>query len=288
MDALPLELVYAILERVDGAARPILCHVNSDWRAVVGKLRTSREITMTQSTKQIVVVVGGHASDAHDCRSKHDCIVHYTRVLIGRRWDTLLQWVLTKVRLPKRNQRRLGAYACNRAALDGDLERLGTLFRYPCGTETPVYAARAGHIHVLEWLHRRQQTRCAWDERTCTAAAEHGHLDVLQWLRERACPWSAKTCAGAGLCGNLEMLRWLRINGCPWDTRTCECAAARGHLSVLRWAKQNGCPWGTKTSCLAATNGHVETFQWLEANGCPGTHSWRLGSVVVPVSPLLN
>ena len=50
--------------------------------------------------------------------------------------------------------------------------------------------------------------RCAWDERTCSAAAKGGHLELLKWLRDPDLPGGP----------------------CPWDSLTCAEAAGGGHL----------------------------------------------------------
>jgi hypothetical protein len=39
-------------------------------------------------------------------------------------------------------------------------------------------AAKHGNIEVLQYL---QSVQCAWDKRTCAYAARNGHLHVIQW-----------------------------------------------------------------------------------------------------------
>ena len=102
-----------------------------------------------------------------------------------------------------------------------------------------AYAAKNGHLEVLQWARARG---CPWDERTCACAAWNGHLEVLQWARAHGCPWDEDTCAWAAENGHLEVLQWARAHGCPWDERTCEKAAENGHLEVLQWAQEQGCP----------------------------------------------
>ena len=56
---------------------------------------------------------------------------------------------------------------------------------------------------------------CPGDAGTCTYAARGGHLEVLQWLRANGCPWNEWTCLHAAGGGHLVMLQWARANGCP-------------------------------------------------------------------------
>lgn len=46
-----------------------------------------------------------------------------------------------------------------------------------------MWAAREGHLRVLQWV-RSGESPCPWDEETCAEAAIHGHLKVLQWARD--------------------------------------------------------------------------------------------------------
>jgi len=53
-----------------------------------------------------------------------------------------------------------------------------------------AFAARGGHVNVLEWL-RSFDSSYAFDWVVCLFAAQHGHLDTLKWLRAQSppCPW---------------------------------------------------------------------------------------------------
>jgi len=49
-----------------------------------------------------------------------------------------------------------------------------------------VYAAKGGHLHVLQWAHS-QDPPCPWDEETCWKAAKGGHLNCLQYVITNGC-----------------------------------------------------------------------------------------------------
>ena len=53
---------------------------------------------------------------------------------------------------------------------------------------TASWAARNGHLHILEYLVERKYDE--YHEFACECAAEYGHLDCLKYLRETAkAPW---------------------------------------------------------------------------------------------------
>jgi hypothetical protein len=155
------------------------------------------------------------------------------------------------------------AGTCAFAAKGGHLSVLQWAHAHGCPWDacTCVYAARGGHLSVLQCP---RANGCPWDDRACFAAAESGQL---QWLHANGCPWNAGTCATAALGGNLSVLQWARAHGCPWNANTCSCAADGGHLAVLQWAHANGCPWDQETCTRAAGSGHLSVLQWAHANG---------------------
>ena len=81
---------------------------------------------------------------------------------------------------------------------------------------------------AVKWL--REDKRCPWDKRVCTAAATYGHLEVLKWVREKGCEWDEVTCKAAAGQGHLEVLKWLREKGCEWHLKTCQMAANEATL----------------------------------------------------------
>jgi len=145
---------------------------------------------------------------------------------------------------------------------------------------TCAYAAKGGHLKVLQWLRSHGDLSCPWNESTCAHAAWGGHLEVLQWLRDtrlhgrRVCPWGERVCANAAKRGHLKVLQWLRSHGdlsCPWNESTCALAALNGHLEVLKWARSNGCGWDARICSIAALDGHLEVLvlKWARLEAKP-------------------
>ncbi|CAB9499976.1 ankyrin repeat protein [Seminavis robusta] len=91
--------------------------------------------------------------------------------------------------------------------------------------------AAVGNIMVMQWA---RQQGFPWNERTCAYAAKNGHLEMLQWLREHG-----YTCSYAAKAGHLEILQWARNNGCRWDDMTSSRPAENGHLEVIKWSCEN-------------------------------------------------
>ena len=61
-------------------------------------------------------------------------------------------------------------------------------------------------MEVMQWA---RANGCPWGAKTCMYAAEAGHLHVLQYCRENNCAWNAAgTCAIASRRGYMAMLEW--------------------------------------------------------------------------------
>ena len=132
--------------------------------------------------------------------------------------------------------------------------------------ETCKKAAAGGHLVVLQWA---QEQGCDWDSSTCAAAARGGHLEVLQYAHQNGCEWGPWTGKAAAERGHLAVLQYTRQNGCAWDSGTCEAAAGGGHLEVLQFARQSGCEWGAHVCSAAAAHGNLSILKWLREHGCP-------------------
>eukprot|EP00891_Asterochloris_glomerata_P004079 jgi/Astpho2/4079/fgenesh1_pm.00063_%23_32_t len=165
-----------------------------------------------------------------------------------------------------------GGRICYAAATGGHLEVLQWLLEQgwdwhgDFDEDISEAVARKGHLAVLRCL---QHHGCAWDWRTCKAAATGGHLAVLQYAhqngwghlavlqyaRQNGCGWGPGVCLAAGRHGNLSILKWLRQHGCPWEWWTNSQAACSGQLEILKWARQqqSSCPWWP--------HGHGQVFE---------------------------
>eukprot|EP00644_Phytophthora_capsici_P007937 jgi/Phyca11/128611/e_gw1.77.150.1 len=172
--------------------------------------------------------------------------------------------------------------------------------------EVAKVAAKAGHVHILQWLSDFHADRCDWSVEILDTAAEFGHLSSVQWLhthRQDGRTTRAMDCAARG--GFLPIVKWLHENrfermdaGQEWTMNyatkmgyhlfqqfyrvyiteknlavkqcTIEAmtfAAINGHVEVVQWLHENQSEGcSDDTFSLAAGNGHLEMIQWLKFN----------------------
>ena len=101
------------------------------------------------------------------------------------------------------------------------------------------FAARNGHLHVVQWIHNNRREGCS--KSAMDGASENGHLHIVQWLhanRKEGCTRCAMD--GAARNGHLHVVQWLYTNrneGCTKDA--IDFAAAKGHNHVVQWLHAN-------------------------------------------------
>ena len=79
---------------------------------------------------------------------------------------------------------------------------------------TSLWAARNGHLHILEYLVERKYDQ--YNEDACYWAAEEGHLDCLKYLHETTkAPWNSQAVYYAHENNHTECLQYLLENNCP-------------------------------------------------------------------------
>ncbi|PNH01680.1 Ankyrin repeat domain-containing protein [Tetrabaena socialis] len=142
-----------------------------------------------------------------------------------------------------------------------------------------IYAARGGHLAVLQALHARGLPI----EAAAAAAARHGHLSVVAWLAEALGAdevLSARVFAAAAGSGSVSMLAWLHDRVCPWDHRAFAEAADTGCEEQLEWLAARGCPMGVGPGC--ATEDWRAKVEWLEGQGYRRTAEACLEAVKQP------
>ena len=95
------------------------------------------------------------------------------------------------------------------------------------------YAARNGHLKVVNWLHENGKN-CTTD--AMDWAASHGHLEVVKWLHENRSEGCTKYAMDlAAMNGHLEVVQWLHENrseGCT--SGAMDRAAEYGHLEIVK------------------------------------------------------
>eukprot|EP01135_Chromosphaera_perkinsii_P001349 Nk52_evm76s164 gene=Nk52_evmTU76s164 len=134
-----------------------------------------------------------------------------------------------------------------------------------CTTDAMDYAAKNGHLALIQWLHSHRNEGCTVN--AMNWAAEMGHIDVVQWLhenRDEGCnEYALRNAAGNN---HLRMVQWLTANR-PHDkctTSAMDWACGRGHLDVVRWLHENrseGC--SEDAMYLAAGNGHLDVLKYI-------------------------
>lgn len=206
------------------------------------------------------------------CRHTHTkCTARFVMRLIGRRWLTLLQWAVTHQRIALPDQ------ATAWAAQAGDVAVLAWLHGRGCPIERDAYedAATHGRICVIRWLQRHTPHRPPTSA-MMRAAVEVGRLDMCRWLWSRygpAGPWKGDLCAVAASLGHLAMLQWLHRRGFQLDRFVAPHAARSGRLDVLQWVCKQECRRDWSEICdQAARAGDRKTLLWLRDTG----HLWNV------------
>ena len=76
------------------------------------------------------------------------------------------------------------------------------------------WAAKNGHLHILEYLVERKYDQFVED--ACWCAAKYGHLDCLKYLHETAkAPWDYVAVFEAHKNNQTDCVQYLLDNNCP-------------------------------------------------------------------------
>ncbi|CAI5724419.1 unnamed protein product [Hyaloperonospora brassicae] len=125
-----------------------------------------------------------------------------------------------------------------RAARRGQLDMLTYLFENKVIATPYLFpidaAAAAGHLEVVQWLHRHTETKCT--ELAMAEAAGKGYLHIVQWLhanRSEGCSHLAMDCAAR--YGHLDVVKWLYANSTEGCSRIAmEDSAWYGNSDVVK------------------------------------------------------
>ena len=125
------------------------------------------------------------------------------------------------------------------------------------------WAARNGHLHVLEWLEKYNILPTV---EGANWAAGHGELKVLEWLESLRDYDRFPDVTGADNAatnGHLPVLKLLEKHEILPNQYGTNMAAAKGHLHILQWLeKRNRLP-NIYGEYLAEKNRHFDVVEWL-------------------------
>jgi Ankyrin repeats (many copies) len=263
------------------------------WRAIIipNKLITTYDYATDLNVLKWVYQKGCHL----------DLTITSGRAASAGKMD-VLEWLIQHGCEPNR-------WAMTSAVANGHLSVLQELFKRGWtlhDQELGSYAARHGHIHILEWA-LSQGKLCIRDHidpnfggspyhQILNDAASTGQLETLKWLIDHDAPKSESVCASAVHSGNIEIIQYLmgalNLNGSskaqdlndpsknyPLIASCCSYAGLNGNLDILKWLRDQGCPWDNNTINQAARKGHTHIIEWARANGCDwdyGAYDWPI------------
>lgn len=104
-----------------------------------------------------------------------------------------------------------------------------------------AYAARNGHVHILEYIRDGEYTI---ETEAAEEAAGHGHLHVLEWLAKNDYPFSRTAYMRALHNGRIPVLDWLagHLRYYPSHVDYMVTAVKAMQLPSIIWLHSHGCP----------------------------------------------
>jgi hypothetical protein len=139
-----------------------------------------------------------------------------------------------------------------------------------------IWAAKKGHVHVLEWLAGERVRPDEMELQSCYfLAGEEGHVAVLEWMEGQG--WMTREAAyvevyqKAARRGQIEVLRWMRERQHPGMEGVCKEGARYGMLEVVKWGREEGGPWDQQKADemmrAAVDGGSLEVMKWVQEQG---------------------
>lgn len=174
----------------------------------------------------------------------------------------------------------------NYAASAGQCDTVEFLFlhcKLALNEEVFSYAARGGHIKMLEWLVKY---KCPMSTAAGEAAAESGHYNVLHWLcaqklRHRTIDF-ANVIIGAAVSDDVSIAEWaydmwcLHVNAAdimrtnPLTPLAVLRAAQFGSVNVMKWLFSKKCPFNLNLVCgFAGYYGHSRVLDCITEHEYP-------------------
>lgn len=125
-----------------------------------------------------------------------------------------------------------------------------------------VSAARAGHLHVLEWYRDRGAAFDFNDHECGFKALTGGHVPVLDFLEKQGVDmkrYARDAAAQAASDGKTAALEWLDSRKIPYDLNVCVRLAANSHhTDLVRRLYEKGARLNDRTEAWIIRNGEDE------------------------------
>lgn len=137
-----------------------------------------------------------------------------------------------------------------------------TFWNHQVKTNPAASAAFNGHLHILKWLRKLDESY-KWNSEVLFSAICSDNLDMILWILEEELldlseEEESKACALAAQFGDIAALMLLLLEGkFESDERCGYAAAAFGHLHVLKWLKEYSiCDFDEVTIAAAVSDIH--------------------------------
>jgi Ankyrin repeats (3 copies) len=134
--------------------------------------------------------------------------------------------------------------------------------------ETSEYAAKAGHMPVLYYLHFQG---CSMDASSIArTAAVRGNTDVFRFLHEfgrytRSIGQAVlEQAAGSG---SVELMQWLVQHDVQLNASAMRLAVYCGHLDMCKYLQSQGCSWSAELTVAAIAHNRADIVSWAVAAG---------------------
>jgi hypothetical protein len=268
-----------VLQRILGYVGPgywlLVALVSKEWRESYLQVSEQQMIGLDSQYAEIEVTCEPHmtllkaaVASAAVIKLACDCGLRFDssrlQFIAGRWGDTATLSAAFEFGMP------LSAFICVGAATGGCLDVSMWLVidqKCPVVPSISMPAAASGSVPVLNFF---KQSGITFTVDTACSAARAGHQHVIDYLHAEACPIDQSVYLAAARFGHVHVLQRLRELECAWDSeQLCRLAAIKGHVHVLQWAKQHGALFTEGIMTQAAAGGHTEVCEYLLAQQCP-------------------
>jgi len=152
--------------------------------------------------------------------------------------------------------------------IPNELRQVEILHNRKIITNVADWAARRGHLMLLQWLLLNTEEGCT--TYAMDLAARNGHMNVLSWLHSNGLGGCTSAAADwAAFKGRLNIIKWLYENtGSRCSEHATMIAAGNGDMETLLWLHGQGVSCNPSCANMAFACGHACTLQFLESIGC--------------------